>query len=53
MVMRAQLSRALGADIFGPEGNLRLLRARLDFYSHPLLSPELAEQAHSTLEREL
>jgi AcrR family transcriptional regulator len=52
MVMRAQLSRVLGADVLGPEGNRRLVRARLDFYSQPLLSPELAEQAQSTLDRE-
>ena len=39
LVLREQLSRALGADIFGPEGHLRLARAKLDFYSKPLLGP--------------
>ncbi len=50
LVMREQLSRALGADIFSPEGHLRLARAKLDFYSKPLLSPELAEKGHAALD---
>jgi TetR/AcrR family transcriptional regulator, regulator of cefoperazone and chloramphenicol sensitivity len=49
LAMREQLSRALGADIFSPEGHLRLARARLDFYSKPLLSAELAEKGHAAL----
>jgi TetR/AcrR family transcriptional regulator, regulator of cefoperazone and chloramphenicol sensitivity len=49
LVLREQLSHALGADIFGPEGHLRLARAKLDFYSKPLLSPELAEKGHAAL----
>jgi AcrR family transcriptional regulator len=50
LVMREQLSRALGADILSPEGHLRLARAKLDFYSKPLLSPELAERGHAALD---
>ena len=50
LVLREQLSRALGADIFSPEGHLRLARAKLDFYSKPLLSPELAEKGHAALD---
>jgi TetR/AcrR family transcriptional regulator, regulator of cefoperazone and chloramphenicol sensitivity len=50
LVMREQLSRALGADIFSPEGHLRLARARLDFYSKPLLTPELAEKGRAALD---
>jgi AcrR family transcriptional regulator len=50
LVMREQLSRALGADILSREGNLRLMRARVDFYSQPMLSADLAEQAHATLD---
>jgi hypothetical protein len=48
-VLREQLSGALGADIFGPEGHLRLARAKLDFYSKPLLSQELAGKGHAAL----
>jgi TetR/AcrR family transcriptional regulator, regulator of cefoperazone and chloramphenicol sensitivity len=50
LVMREQISRALGADILGPEGHLRLARSKLDFYSRPLLSPELAEKGHAALD---
>jgi AcrR family transcriptional regulator len=50
LVLREQLSRALGADILSPEGHLRLARAKLDFYSKPLLSPELAERGHAALD---
>ena len=48
-MMHSQLSRWLGADIFTPEGHLRLTAAMIDFYSQPLLSPELAEQARATV----
>jgi TetR/AcrR family transcriptional regulator, regulator of cefoperazone and chloramphenicol sensitivity len=51
LVMREQLSHALGADIFSPEGHLRLARAKLDFYSKPLLSAELAASAHAALDQ--
>jgi TetR/AcrR family transcriptional regulator, regulator of cefoperazone and chloramphenicol sensitivity len=52
LVMREQLGRALGtADIFAPEGHLRLARAKLDFYSKPLLSPELAAAALAALDQ--
>jgi hypothetical protein len=49
-VLREQLSRSLGADILSPEGYLRLARAKLDFYSKPLLSPEMAERGHAMLD---
>jgi len=48
-MMHSQLSRWLGADIFTPEGHLRLTTALIDFYSQPLLSPELAEQARAAV----
>lgn len=51
LVMHDHVSRALGADILGPEGNLRLIGAIVDFYSHALLSPELAAQAHAALDQ--
>ena len=49
LMMHKQLSRALGADVFTEAGNLRLTAARIDFYSRPLLSPELAEQARAAV----
>jgi AcrR family transcriptional regulator len=51
LAMHGQLSRALGADIFSPAGHLRMSRAKLDFYSQPLLSPELAAQARATIDQ--
>ena len=51
LAMHAQLSRALGADIFSPEGHLRMGRVKLDFYSKPLLSPELAAQAQAAIDQ--
>ncbi len=50
LAMRSQLSRALGADILEPEGNVRWLHARVDFYAQPLVSSELAAQAHESLD---
>ncbi len=48
--MNEQLSRALGADIFSREGHLRLAKAKVDFYSWPLLSPELAAEARAAID---
>ena len=50
-MLRDQLSRVLGDDILIPEGNLRFLRARVDFYSQPLLSDELARQVDQALDQ--
>ena len=49
LMMHAQLSRWLGADIFTAEGHLRLTEAMIDFFSQPLLSPELADQARAAV----
>jgi len=49
LMMHGQLSRWLGADIFTAEGHLRLTAALIEFYSQPLLSPELAEQARAAV----
>jgi TetR/AcrR family transcriptional regulator, regulator of cefoperazone and chloramphenicol sensitivity len=51
LTLHDTLSRVLGADILEPEGHLRLSKAAVDFYSHPLLSPELAAQAHAAYDR--
>ena len=50
LVMREQLSHALGDDILGQRGHLRLARAKVDFYSKPLLSPEVAARARAALD---
>jgi len=50
LVMHRQLSRALGADIFTPDGFLRLAKARLEFYSKPLLSAEFAHRAQEAID---
>jgi AcrR family transcriptional regulator len=47
--MHEQLSRALGADILGAEGNLRMAAAVIDVYSRPLLGPEDAARAHASI----
>jgi AcrR family transcriptional regulator len=49
LVVRDQVSNALGVDVSSPEGHLRLAHALIDFYSSPLLSPELAAEAHAAL----
>ena len=49
LMMHGQLSRWLGADIFTAEGHLRLTEAMIDFFSQPLLSPELAERARAAV----
>lgn len=50
LAMHDQLSRSIGADIFSPAGHLRMSRAKIDFYSLPLLSPDLAAQARATID---
>ena len=49
LMMHGQLSRWLGTDIFTAEGHLRLTKAMIDFFSQPLLSPELADQARAAV----
>jgi AcrR family transcriptional regulator len=49
LMMHRPLSRWLGADIFTPEGHLLMAGALIDFYSQPLLSPELADQARTAV----
>lgn len=50
-LLNEQLSRALGVDIRTPEGHARITRGMLEAFTHPLLGPEQAEQAHAALER--
>lgn len=49
--MREQLSRALGADVLSPQGHLSLAEAKLEFYSQPLLTRELAAEARTAIEQ--
>jgi TetR/AcrR family transcriptional regulator, regulator of cefoperazone and chloramphenicol sensitivity len=49
--MHDQLSRALGTDVGEPSGWARMLRASLEIFGQPLVTPELAEQAQDALAR--
>ncbi|MFI5609614.1 TetR/AcrR family transcriptional regulator [Amycolatopsis sp. NPDC051903] len=44
-VLHQHVSRALGVDVFSPEGDALLARALIDLYSHPMLSLEDARTA--------
>jgi AcrR family transcriptional regulator len=43
-VLREQVSKALGEDVAGPEGYARMIRAMLDIFTIPMMSPEQLEQ---------
>jgi AcrR family transcriptional regulator len=45
-----QLSAALGTDVLGPTGHLRLARAKVEFYSTPLLEPDTARAARASID---
>jgi AcrR family transcriptional regulator len=51
LALHDHLSRNLEADILTPEGHLRMSRALVDFYSNPLLEPELAAQARAAFDQ--
>jgi AcrR family transcriptional regulator len=51
LMVRDQISRALGVDVFSSEGHLRLAHALIDFYSTPLLSSDQAADVHAALEQ--
>ncbi|GIH60850.1 hypothetical protein Msi02_16670 [Microbispora siamensis] len=50
-VLAPHISRAMGVDMFSPEGDLLLSRALVDLYSHPLMTPEDAARARAGLDR--
>ncbi|MFD0902582.1 TetR/AcrR family transcriptional regulator [Actinomadura sediminis] len=52
-VIHEHISRALGADMLGPEGYARMARAMLDILTDDLLAPELVVQMRATLDRML
>ncbi|HEV2377631.1 MAG TPA: TetR family transcriptional regulator [Streptosporangiaceae bacterium] len=51
LAMKDQLSRALGTDILSPQGHLRLAKTKIEFYSQPLLSADLAAQARAAIDQ--
>jgi TetR/AcrR family transcriptional regulator, regulator of cefoperazone and chloramphenicol sensitivity len=51
LTMHEHLSRALGTDVLGREGHLRMLGALIDLYSTPLLDAEQAAAAHEAIYR--
>jgi len=50
-VLHEQVSRAMGVDVFSPEGDRLLARALIDLYAHPMLSTDDARKALENLER--
>jgi hypothetical protein len=51
LALHQHISRALDADIYTPEGHLRMIRAAVDIYSKPLLDPDQAAQARSAIDQ--
>jgi TetR/AcrR family transcriptional regulator, regulator of cefoperazone and chloramphenicol sensitivity len=51
VMMHDHLARNLGADVFTPEGHLRMSRALIDLYSRPLLDAQTAATARSTIDK--
>jgi AcrR family transcriptional regulator len=51
LTLHDSLSRVLGADMLSPQGHLRVSKAAVDFYSHPLLTPEQATEVHAAYDR--
>jgi AcrR family transcriptional regulator len=49
LAMQDHVALALGEDPLSPEALRRIALASADLYSHPLLSPDLVEQAHRLL----
>ncbi|MEU4621841.1 TetR family transcriptional regulator [Actinoplanes sp. NPDC023801] len=50
-LMRDQLTAALGEDVGELPGYVRMIRASLEIFSQPLLTPEQAEQGMKALDR--
>ncbi len=50
-LMSEQLSAALGVDVRTPAGHARMTRGFADVFSHPLLTPEQAQQIHTAAEQ--
>jgi TetR/AcrR family transcriptional regulator, regulator of cefoperazone and chloramphenicol sensitivity len=50
-LLRDQIGLAIGSDLSAPAGHLRMLRAAVEIFGQPLLTPEQAAQAQTALER--
>jgi AcrR family transcriptional regulator len=50
-ILRDQISRAIGDDVHAPVGHARMTRGFLEAFTHPLLTPEQAAQAHAALDK--
>lgn len=50
-ILHQHVSRAIGVDVSGPDGDGLLARALIDIYSHPMLSVEDARNAIDNLDR--
>ncbi|GAA1600050.1 TetR/AcrR family transcriptional regulator [Actinoplanes couchii] len=50
-LMRDQLSAVLGENAMEPHGYLRMIRASLEIFSQPLLTPDQADRAYKELDR--
>ena len=50
-LMRDQLTAVLGEDVGAMPGYLRMLRASVEVFSQPLITPEQIEQAMTVLDR--
>ncbi|GAA3651441.1 TetR/AcrR family transcriptional regulator [Nonomuraea antimicrobica] len=50
-VLSKHVERGMGVDLDSVEGQDKLLRALLDVYSHPLMTPEEAAAARAVLDR--
>jgi hypothetical protein len=49
-LLHEQLSRAMGTDMFGPEGDRLLTLGLLDIYSHPIIDAATAATAEAGLD---
>ncbi|MFB9890389.1 TetR/AcrR family transcriptional regulator [Planobispora takensis] len=49
-ILHEHISRAMGVDVFSPEGDRLLARALIDIYSHPVLGREDAERILAALD---
>jgi AcrR family transcriptional regulator len=50
LTMHEHLSRSLGADIFSAQGHARMMRAAIELYAKPLLTPDIAAQARAAFD---
>jgi hypothetical protein len=51
LMLHDHISRALGADVLGGAGQVRLAKAALDVYSQPLLTAEQAAHTRSAYDQ--